>query len=147
MAWNQKNIEMVENMTSVPAVISIVSDGDKVIVFGGKQLKAGGKDLFPDNVKTQVFVAQSGPDHVPYVGFEFSAEHGELHGPCSTGVHFRAQGEIIGPTDSYSLSFGASLDKVRVGIVRNKLSTLPPEFKAPSVIDANKKGMFLLWAF
>lgn len=141
IAWKQNNIEMVENMTSVPAVISIVSDGDKVIVFGGKQLKAGGEDLFPNNVKTQVFVAQSGPDHIPCVGFELSTEHGTLHGPCSTGVHFQAQGETIKSTDSYSLSFGVSLDKVKVGTVRDKFSTRSPEFKAPPVIDANKKGM------
>lgn len=131
-------------MTSVPAVISIASDGGKIILFGGKQLKAGGKDLFPDNVKTQVFVRQSGPDHTPNIGFHVSKEYGELHGPCSTAAHFQAQGEIIEPTDSYRLFFGVSLNKVKVGTFPDKLFFLSPDFSAPSVIDANRKGMFSL---
>lgn len=134
-------------MTSVPAVLSIVSDRDKVIVFGGKQLKAGGEDIFPDNVKTQAFVTQSGPDHTPNIGLSISIEHGELHGPCSTAAHFQNQDEIIDLTDSYSLNFGVPLNKVRVETFLDKLSSLQPQFRAPSITDANKKGMFSLLAF
>lgn len=131
-------------MTSVPAVICIESDGDNVIVFGGKQLKAGGGDLFPDSVKTQAFVTQSGPDHTPNIGLSISIEHGELHDPCSTAAHFQSQGEIIELTDSYSLIFGVPLRKVRVETFPTKLFSLQPQFRAPSIADANEKGMFSL---
>lgn len=131
-------------MTSVPAVISIVSDRDKVIVFGGNQLKAGGEHLFPENGKTQAFVTQSGPDHTPNIGFSISIEHGELHGPCSTAAHFQSQGEIIELTDSYSLIFGVPLNKVRIETFLDELSSLQPQFRAPSITAANKKGMFSL---
>ncbi|KAK7706582.1 hypothetical protein SLS64_007413 [Diaporthe eres] len=134
----------VEDMASVPAVISIVSEGGKIILFGGKQLEAGGENLFPDNFKTQVFVSQSGPDHIPNIGFHVSKEYGERHGPCSTAVHFQAQGEIIEPTGSYDLFFGVSLNKVKVGTFTDKPVMLPPEFAAPSVIDANRKGADLV---
>lgn len=136
--------------TTVPAIIGIMPDGDNIMVFGGKQLKAAGKYLFPDNVRTNVFVTQSGPDHVPCVGFEFSVEHGELHGPSSMRAHFEGQVEFK-HTRSYKLSFLRPIKGANVVAFKladstaddEELDTLPSKFVVPSITDANKKGTVL----
>lgn len=137
-------MDKVQGETTAPAVMGIMLDDDTIAVFGGKQLKARGQHLFPENVETKVFVSQSGPDHTPHVGFIMSMEHGELHGPCSTGAHFEAQGDIIRPVSSYNLFLGASLNKVTVRASPDRPFTLPAKPLAPPVVDANKKGAFLL---
>lgn len=144
MSCGHRAMDKVQGETTAPAVMGIMLDDGTIAVFGGKQLKAGGQHLFPKNVETKVFVIQSGPDHSPHVGFVMSMEHGELHGPCSTGAHFEAQGDIIRPVSSYNLFLGASLNKVTVRPFLDRLSTLPDKHLAPSVVDANKKGTFLL---
>lgn len=138
----------VKNKTNAPAIIGIVPDDDNVMVLGGRQLKAGDEDLFPENVKTTVFVSQSGYGHSPCVGFELTAEHGELYGPCSTATHYEVQG-VIKAADSYKLSFVRPLKGAGVvafnladSTADEKLQTLPSEVVPQPIIDANNKGMF-----
>lgn len=117
------------------------------MMLGGRQLKASGENLFPENVKTNVFVSQSGYGHNPCVGFELTVEHGELQGPCSTATHYEAQG-VVKATNSYKLLFTGPLKGAKVVALEladstadEKLQSLPSEAMLQSIIDANKKGM------
>ncbi|KAG6357174.1 hypothetical protein INS49_015052 [Diaporthe citri] len=146
----------VKNKTNAPAIIGIMTDDDNVMMLGGRQLKAGDEYLFPKNVKTSVFVNQSGyghNGHNPRVGFECIAEHGELHGPCSTATHYEVQADVKA-ANSYKLLFVGPLKgatviafKLAGSAADEELETLPSEAVPQSIIDANKKGADLvaLW--
>lgn len=143
----------VKNKTNAPAIICIMPEDDNVMMLGGRQLKAGDEYLFPEHVKTNVFVSQSGYGHNPCVGFEFTVEHGEVHGPFSTATHYEVQSEIKA-ANSYKLSFVGPLKGARVVAFKlagstadEKLETLPSEAVPQSIIDANKKGMSSLCTF
>lgn len=150
MSGEPKDRAEVEDSLSVPAVVSIKLDDGNSILFGGRQLKAGDKFLFPNNFKTEVFVTQSGPDHTPHIGFSISIDHGELDSPY-TGAHFEVQTEIK-PTKSYNLSFVAPVNKAHLMVRKlpysiaddDDLATISSRLVDQSILHANKNGMYLV---
>lgn len=131
---------------SAPAVIRITPNDGQAILIGGKQLRDGDGNLFPQNVETAVFITQSGPDHSPHIGFNVSIDHGELDSP-HTGAHFEVQTETKS-TKRYKLSFVAQVKKanLKVGELpdcspdRDESGTIAPRLIQ---VNANKNGMFL----
>lgn len=153
-SWKPQAIDKVKNTTKYPAIISVVLGDGKVKLFGGNQLKAAdGETLFPGNTKTQVFVAQNGPDHTPHIGFTLLLDHGELRGSGSTATYFDVSMPEIKPTTTYKLPIAGPLKKATItaasldsGTDAGKLVTLPRNAVHQSIIDANNKGLFLFMA-
>ncbi|KAJ0116080.1 hypothetical protein J7T55_005026 [Diaporthe amygdali] len=139
----------VKNFMTVPALIGVIDDEENVLLFGGKQLKAGSEYFFPDNLKTQLFVNQTGPDHAPHVGVLISIDHGELDSPY-TGTHFDAQANNQATT-AYRLCLSVLVKEAKLipaklsdstdGGDFKKLATIPSEYLPQSVADVQNKGM------